>query len=318
MNNQFCFISSLAGQIVQFITFKRMQGYVYTQEISCLKRFDSFLAEKQFNSTVLSTEDLNCYCADTVNMKAGTRAQHLSAVRQLSLYLHAVDHQSAVLPKHIQPRSPRSIRFYPLAPEEVGQLMKSSDILSLDNFMLVHCIRFLIGLLYSTGLRIGEALNLDIQDVNMKNSTIFVRPSKFRKERIVPMSSSTLDAVKIWFKRREEYAGSETAVLITKYNQRLYRKQASSAFRRLCIHCGFIGETPPRIHDLRHNYACRCIALWREAQEDVNALLPVLANAMGHVNFFATQIYIHIDAASLQQASAKFNAHITHSLENSK
>lgn len=58
--------------------------------------------------------------------------------------------------------------------------------------------------------------------------------------------------------------------------------------------------------------------LWREEQADVDALLPVLANAMGHVDFFATQIYIHIQAGSLQQASIKFNSHVTHSKENTK
>jgi integrase len=98
-------------------------------------------------------------------------------------------------------------------------------------------------------------------------------------------------------------------LVIAGWNKRLRPRQASHAFRRLCVHCRFDGGAPPRLHDLRHNYACRRLALWREAQEDVDAMLPVLANAMGHVDFHATQVYVHIDALTLQQASARFHEH---------
>ena len=89
-------------------------------------------------------------------------------------------------------------------------------------------------------------------------------------------------------------------------------------FRCLCIHCGIGGNPPPRLHDLRHNYACACIAQWREAHADVNALLPVLANAMGHATYRDTELYLHIDAAALRQACGKFKQHVQHSLEHQK
>jgi len=86
-------------------------------------------------------------------------------------------------------------------------------------------------------------------------------------------------------------------LLVSGWNQRLKNWQAARAFARLCAHCGITGSPAPRLHDLRHNYACRCLALWRN--EDVDALLPVLANAMGHVDFRSTQLYMHIDAVAL-------------------
>ena len=85
--------------------------------------------------------------------------------------------------------------------------------------------------------------------------------------------------------------------------------QAYGDFRRLCRHCGVWGQPPPRLHDLRHNYACRRLALWRQAGMDINALLPILATAMGHVNFFATQRYLHLDAVALRDAAALFHTH---------
>jgi integrase len=260
------------------------------------------------------------YCAETAGLKSGSLANYHSAVRQFSLYLHAVAPQSEVLPKRLRPRQPRQIRFYPLSLAQIGSLMTESSILSRGKGIHSHCIRFLIGLLYSTGLRINEALTLNLRDVDTSNSTIFIRRGKFRKERIVPISPSTLNAMKEWLELRSHYAGSGalSAIFIGKCNKRLSYQQASSAFRCLCRRCGMDGDPPPRLHDLRHNYACRCIALWREKEQDINALLPVLSNAMGHVDFSTTQVYIHIDAAALQQASAKFNTYNTHTLENSK
>lgn len=312
--------SSLADQMINFISFKQMQGYDYSSRLNMLKRFDSFLSENGCYDSVLHLEDMKRYCAEIAALKSGSQANYHSVVRQFSLYLHAVAPKSEVLPKRMRPRQPRSIRFYPLSPAQIGSLMAESAILSQGKGIHSHCIRFLIGLLYSTGLRINEALALNLQDTDMKNSTLFVRQGKFRKERIIPMSPSTLNAMKEWIERRSDYAesGALSALFIVKWNKRLRYKQASSAFRLLCRRCGIDGDPPPCLHDLRHNYACRCIALWREKEQDINALLPVLSNAMGHVDFSTTQVYIHIDAASLQQASAKFNTYNTHTLENSK
>ena len=314
------FASPLAERIIQFIAFKRMQGYDYADGMVRLQRFDAFLSKTGCVSRLLRTEDLAGFRAEIDGLQSATQAGNLSTVRQFSLYLHALEPESAVLPVHLLPRRLRPIRFHPLSPAQVGDLMAATIVLNPEKGIRAHCIRFLIGLLYSTGLRIGEALALNLGDVDARQLTLFVRQGKFRKERVVPMSPSTLEAMNQWLARRSCYAGDEASspLFVTGWNTRLGRHPASNAFARLCAHCGLDGDPPPRLHDLRHNYACRRIALWREAQEDVDAMLPILANAMGHVDFHGTQVYIHIDAAGLQQASTKFRAHVNSCLEHSK
>ncbi len=319
MKPQAPFTSPLAERIMQFITFKRMQGYDYAEGLHRLHHFEAFLAQTGCANGVLRRQELERYRAQIAGLSSVTQAGKLSAVRQFSLYLRALEPESAVLPARLLPRRPRPIRFYPLSPAQVGELMAATISFTPQKGIRAHCLRFLIGLLYSTGLRIGEALALNLGDVDAKQSTLFVRQGKFRKERIVPMSPSTLEAMKQWLTLRSCYVGNEASspLLVIGWNTRLGRHQASNAFARLCVQCGLDGDPPPRLHDLRHNYACRRLALWREAQEDVDALLPVLANAMGHVDFHGTQVYIHIDAATLQRASAKFREHTIHCLEHS-
>lgn len=314
------FVSLLAERMLQFLNFKHMQGYDYIDGQEQLKRFDVFLSKTHCPGPVLLCEDLDGYRADIRCKHLATQAKLLSTVRQFSHFLHAFEPESVVLPARILPRRPRTIRFYPLSIEQVGELMAATSIIRPRSGIRPACLRFLIGLLYSTGLRIGEALALNLGDIDEKQASLFVRDGKRHKERLVLMSVSTVEALRQWLSVRRDYAGNEAnaPLLVTGWNQRLKDWQAARAFARLCTHCGIRGSPPPRLHDLRHNYACRCLALWREAKEDVDALLPVLANAMGHVDFFATQLYMHIDAAALQQASANFHTHVYNVQEISK
>ncbi len=320
MKERVDFSSSLAGRMIRFIAFKRMQGYDYYDGIQRLRRLDSFLAKEGAGGGVLHAETLKHYCDEMAGLSESSISGYQSTARQFSIYLHACEPESAVLPVRILPRHPRRIRFHPLSEDQITDLMDATEILVPKCGIRKHCFRFLIGMLYCTGLRISEALTLNLQDVNTECATLFIRRGKFRKERLVAMSPSTLEAVTAWLRHRQQYAGSEASapLFVVRCNRRLSRDQAIRTFRRLCRHCGIDGDRPPCLHDLRHNYASRCIARWRENGEDVNALLPVLANAMGHVDFRATQIYLHIDAVSLQGAADKFYKHIRYTLENPK
>ncbi len=314
------FASLFSERMVRFLDFKHMQGYDYIDGQEQLERFDLFLSKTQSTGRVLRREDLDGFRAGLRHMHPGTQAKLLSTVRQFSRFLRVFEPQSVVLSTRILPRRPRATRFHPLSIEQVGKLMAATSILRPRSGIRPMCLRFLIGLLYSTGLRLGEALALNLGDVDQKQASLFVRDGKFHKQRIVLMSPSTVEALQQWLTLRCDYVGSgaNAPLLVSGWNQRLRDWQAARAFARLCAYCGIGGSPPPRLHDLRHNYASRCLAQWREANEDVDALLPVLANAMGHVNFQATQIYMHIDAGALQLASAKFHAHASNLKEISK
>lgn len=317
MNPSKSLTSSLAERMEEFIAFKRMQGYEYRDGADALRQFDAFLTQSRYTSRTLQPDILERYADALEPRRHSTRAGRLSTVRQFSLYLHAREPESVLLPKRLVPRRPRTIRFYPLSASNVGELMAATAILICRHELLAECIRFLIGMLYSTGLRISEALALTLGDIDPVDSTLFVRRGKFRKERLVPMSPSTHAAMDRWLQRRARYAPSDpsTPLFVAGTNRWLTYRRAQRLFRGLCIHCGLEADPPPRLHDLRHNYACACIAQWRHHHEDVNALLPVLANAMGHTTYHDTEIYIHIDAAALCEAGERFKQHVQHPRE---
>jgi len=309
----------LAERIVQFVTFKRMQGYDYSSGADELGRFDRFLAGTGYARPVLDLDVLQRYADRIAGLSHSSRVSRLSTIRRFSVYLQALAPESAVLPERLVPRSARAVRFCPLSASQVGELMAAAAALRLSRGLRGECVAVLIGLLYCTGLRISEALALNVDDVDSAQSTLFVRRGKFHKERLAAMSASTREAVQRWLHLRAQDAqgGPGSPLFVSGHGERLSRDRAYRIFRRLCCTCGFGGPPPPRLHDLRHNYACACLARWRQAQEDIDALLPVLANAMGHCDFHATEMYLHIDAAALQQASAKFRNHVRRTMEPS-
>ena len=70
----------------------------------------------------------------------------------------------------------------------------------------------------------------------------------------------------------------------------------------------------PRLHHLRHSFACHRLLAWYREGKDINALLPVLATYLGHVSIASTQVYLHASAALLEQASARFHENFRHNI----
>lgn len=318
MNKMISFRSILAEQMQQFVAFKRMQGYDYTDQARTLSYFDNFLFEEfdVVQAPCLSLDALQDYVATTAHLAGYSRCKRLSSLREFCGYLHARSPDSALLPRDIVPLRKATVRFCRIEPEQVADLMRAATMVLPPESVQTHAIGFLIGLLYCTGLRIREALNLTLGNIDRQRSVLHVAKGKFAKQRLVPMSTSTLAALSSYLAVRSPHAGtgSSSALFIGSYDKPLSYQQAYRGFGCLCRHCGLDNEPFPRLHDLRHNYACRRLALWREEGLDVNAMLPVLATAMGHVSIIHTQVYLHIELGDLRHAAALLNTRLnTHS-----
>lgn len=309
MSRQPVFKSPLAEQMTHFVAHKRMQGFDYTAQESALRFFDRHLFDMDSSDDRLHIDCFTSYVEALLHLKPATREARLGVVHQFSLYLNAFDPESRVMPLRLLPVFARNIRFFRITPEQIGELMGAAEKLAPKGGIRATCVRVLIGLLYTTGLRISEATNLNLGDIDFKRRTLFIHRGKFGKDRLIALSSTTCRALKKWLELRAHYAGdgSHAPLFVVAPNKRLTPQHARRAFRRVCAHCNLQGDPPPRLHDLRHNYACQCLLQWRAQGKDVQALLPVLSTAMGHVNPAATQHYIHIDAATLHSASAKLH-----------
>jgi integrase/recombinase XerD len=175
-------------------------------------------------------------------------------------------------------------------------------------------LRTLLLMLYGAALRHGEALRLQLADVDLAQSLILVRGTKFFKTRIVPLGAS-LNTVLAEFvaKRVGHYSGGNKGTLFSKRDGTpLTASIICHTFRRLCAIASIRREgsarSQPRLHDLRHSAAVHRVTAWYRRDADLNDLLPKLATYLGHTDLSGTQRYLTMTHELLAEASRRFEA----------
>ena len=153
-------------------------------------------------------------------------------------------------------------------------------------------------LFYSSGLRLSEMVNLNIEDVDLEQGSLLVKRGKGGKDRILPVGRYAIDAVRIWLQVREPIGSDEiTALFTSKNGNRLSARSVQSRLANWCLKRGLPEKVHP--HMLRHSFASHLL----QGSGDLRAVQELL----GHSNISTTQIYTHLDFAHL--ASVYDKAH---------
>jgi integrase len=172
----------------------------------------------------------------------------------------------------------------------------------------------LLGLLASTGLRIGEAVRLTMADVrlNEQPANLRIRQTKFQKSRIVPVHPTTVAALERYCRRREQlgYHMLSEVFLVSErggpLDVDLLGRWFNNLTRRLGLWPPSGGGRRPSLHSFRHTFAVRRLRAWHEAGLDAQALLPTLSVYLGHVRPEDTYWYLTTMPDLLRAASTRF------------
>ena len=305
------FRSALAHRFSEFITFKRMGGVDAQGQTQLLVHFDRFLREVGFRGSWPTRDAVERYMASTAHLEPGSRANRFSVVRQFCCYFRQFEPRCYV-PAPMLQRGRRPSRLpHIYADREIKALLKAAGGLPPAGSLRPKTFVTLFGLLYATGLRCGEAFAFNFADVNLQENLLYVRKGKFGKSRWVPISHATSLALGRYIKDRSRVApaAAELPLFITTTGRRLYRTNAHLAFRQVLRRCGLRGgkgSPGPRMHDMRHSFACKRLLTWYREKRDVNGLLPALATYLGHVKFTSTQVYLRATAELLKEANERF------------
>jgi integrase len=174
----------------------------------------------------------------------------------------------------------------------------------------------LVGLLATTGMRMGEAIRLDRADLDWNNGVLTVRSSKFGKSREVPLHPSTLGALRAYQRRCDQLCPRPKApsFFISTTGTRLDQPTVGATFVMLARQAGLGPRSPrcrPRPHDLRHSFAVRTLLNWYRAGDNVESKLPLLSTYLGHVSPASTYWYLTAAPELLALASKR----LEHALE---
>lgn len=219
----------------------------------------------------------------------------------------------SVLPEQV-PRLPPPQTPYVYTPDELRRLLAATRMLSDPRSQLqAATYRTLLLILYGAGLRVGEAIRLQLGDVDLEQRILTVRDTKFYKTRLVPIGPRLTSTLAAYIEQRSTLAlpeGRSSALLCSRTGHRLAYQYVITLFQRVRttadIRCPDGESRPPRLHDLRHTAAVHRVLAWYRADKDVQRLLLQLATYLGHADIKSTQRYLQMTPELLQEASRRF------------
>ncbi len=182
---------------------RRGLGYKLHQEGVQLPKFICFMQKRKadYITTALALEWSQQ--SDSGQFEPGKR---FARVRVFAKYMRAIDPRTEILPVDIFPRRTRG-RPYLYSDGEVQRLLAAAKIRSQAEQPrgTYYC---LFGLLIATGLRVGEAIRLEVGDVDLAEGVLTIRGTKFGKSRLVPLHPTTVKALRAYKRRRDALPAS--------------------------------------------------------------------------------------------------------------
>lgn len=290
--------SSLAGMIISFLNEKRITGYKYSHQEKWLARFDSYYDRNGYTGIRVTKSMVDAFVYSSLEQPS-THYLKERLLRDFALFLIKHGHcEIYVAQVKSAPRKRCSHIPYIFTKEELKHFFTAIDAWEDSSYTNRHLVDpVLFRLLYGTGMRVSEALNILVQDFDDNNDVLTVYQAKNCKDRLIPIASSLAGRIGKFINIFHKYS-KDTAFLFQ--SPRKGKMDKSTVYRRFrqYLQCANIPHTGdgPRVHDLRHSYAVLCLKKWVLAGEELTNLLPYLAAYMGHSDFRGTQYYLRLTA----------------------
>jgi integrase len=301
----------MVRQLKEYLQLRRSLGFQMNSQEAILLRFAKYLGRSGHRGP-LTAEVMLRWVNFPKDMSRCTRANRLSAVRCFARYLAVHDGRTEVLGRSLMPKMLLRLRPHLYSPREIEQLLAATDRLWPSYSLRRLVYRTLFGLLACTGLRISEALNLNIADVDLEHGVLRIEKTKFKKSRLVPLHPTTVRALRRYVQARakQQPLRSDSPFFVNERGNRPAYDAVAKTFRRLRDMLGWKkgnGECPrPRIHDLRHTFACRKLLAWYRQGKNVHNLIVALSTYLGHSNVTNTYWYLSATPELLAIAGGRF------------
>lgn len=285
-------MTGLHDRLADYLSVRRGLGFKLERAGLLLADFVTFMDRE--GATNITTALALAWAAD-VQGGANWRAGRLVVVRGFAQYVQAIDPATEVPPADLLPREGRRAAPFIYSEVDILGLMSASQ--GLRTRIRRSTYATLIGLLAVTGMRVGEAIQLDRSDISWKDGVLMVRNAKLGKSRLVPLHSTTVQALHEYARLRDESVTCprNDSFFVTPTGTRLLYCNVQSTFSRLTRAAGIQPRSQrcrPRLHDLRHTFTVRSVMGWYRDGLDVPAKLPILSTYLGHTNPRATYWYL--------------------------
>ena len=280
--------AGLRELVAGYLRVRRSLGYQLADNERILSAFLGYLDER--DADTITVEHAVGF-AIAAGGSPRRQALRLSAVRCFARWAHPQDPAVQVPPARLMPARPTRSAPYIYTDGEVAAL---------------------VALMAATGIRTGEAIALDVTDLDQQEATLTVT-GKYAKVRMLPLHPTVLDGLAGYLAERDRLlpAPACPALLVSARGCRLLRQTVHATFRELVQAAGLhvtSSASRPRLFDLRHTFAVSAMLDAYRSGADPAAVLPVLATWMGHADPNDTYWYLTGTAELLAAATQRLQA----------
>src|SRR5262245_39964679 len=302
-------MNTLRQALQDYLSMRRDLGFKLKKAGKGLLHFVTFM--EQHRASYITQTLALAWAQQPTNVQPAHWAQRLSFVRGFARHRSATDPRTQIPPPGLLPFQPKRARPYLYSNDEIETLLQAALKMRCHyergalRPWVYHC---LFGLLSVSGLRLGEARNLELQDVDLKAAVLTIRGAKFGKTRLVPLHASTCEVLADYIARRQRHwkgRAVSSHLFVSSMGNRLDSGDIHRTCYALSRQIGL--RTPsasrgPRLHDMRHRFATNTLVQWYRSGQDPERRLPLLSAYLGHVHVADTQWYLEASPELMREA----------------
>jgi integrase len=295
--------------VAEYLSIRRAMGYKVERHERLLGQFVNYL--HQVAATTVTTEHALAWATLPPRGKGTWWPDRLSIVRGFASHLATIDPATEVPPVDLLPSRRRRATPYLYSTQDMAEMLAAAGRLRSPWRAITY--QTLLGLLAVTGMRIGEAIRLDHDDVDLDLGLLLVRDTKFGKSRELPLHPTTVAAIESYIVKTNARKPISPALFVSTTGTRLRYRNVCDTFHQIIAAAGITPRTPscrPRLHDIRHTFAVNTMLDAYRDHDDVNRVVPLLSTYLGHVDPAATYWYLSAAPELLALAGQRLHEHV--------
>lgn len=316
-------MKTLRKTAADYLALRRSLGFQLGRAETRLRQFLAFMEERKKSriTTALALE----FATQDQQLSPRTIASRLSAVRGFASYLAGHDPSTEIPPMGLLPARSHPAHPYLYSQAEIARLLQAAkNHPSWNRFpgpWYRRCrswaLYSIFGLLVVTGMRIGEVLRLQDEDIDWNEGVLTIRNTKFGKARLVPLHPSSLEVLAEYVSYRDGFFTRQRpgitpeAFFVNSTGHRFAVTEIDRVFLDIARRIGLRApgvRHGPRLHDFRHRFAVETLLRWYRCGEPVDRMLPALSTYLGHTHITGTYWYLSCAPELMTAAGERLEA----------
>ena len=284
-----------------FIKQKQFLGYKYRTETIVIRCITKFLIEE--NVELITKEVTEKYARINLNLSSNTIARNIGVMREFCQYLKTQNIDAYQIPMKLYPQNHNNYMPYIYSKEEIKKLINASYEIAKSlpySYRRHKTLPLIFKILYQTGMRIGEVLDLKIKDYIVNDECFYLKDTKNGQERLIYIPES-LNKEILEYHSKFHFNSDLEDYFFKITETKISESTIDSNFTKMLILAGFTKTNKHRVHNFRYCFIIHYLEKVLIDGKDVNVILPVLQVHLGHQSLKALEYYFHITRTMINE-----------------